>query len=118
MENGQRVLVIDGLSETEQVLRAVFGPQGAQVDRIRRSGIDSRLNERRPAPDVVVIHQGANTRDSQTSFAWPSIPQVVIGSAEILQKDESSPERHYLQEPFDYGELIDAVQRLLDKSAA
>ena len=38
----QRVLVVDGLSETEEVLRAVLEPRGLMVDRIR-SEVAQRL---------------------------------------------------------------------------
>ena len=59
MTVAQRVLVVDGLSETEAVLRAVLEPKGLEVDRIR--GVDSGVFSRerlaaKERPSLVVLH--------------------------------------------------------------
>ena len=126
MAAGQDVLVVDGLSETEVVLKAVLEPRGLRVNRIRRHAEDG-LPTARPRFDVpqdatptrvVVIH--ANDADGEHSVgeSWNRVPQVVIGPAKLdsnCASDRPSGS-HYLEKPFQYSELIQAIERLLDES--
>ena len=106
MPNGQRVLVVDGFSETQEVLRTVFGPRGTEVE---------RMDLATPAaqPDVVVID--VETAHPSECSAWDGVPQVIIGSADVSPLDSPRDnDRHcYLEKPFRYPELIQAVERLL-----
>lgn len=113
--SGQRVLVVDGLAETEQVLKAVLEPRGLHVDRVRRgtpslSGPDEP-KKRAPAaarPNVLVLHEDQS--DVGGLDQWGQVPRVVIGS---MQMAESSESGEYLPHPFQYRELIGAIERLL-----
>ena len=50
----QRVLVVDGVSDTGDVLKAVLEPRGWQVDRVRRMDQfgEAKLTDR---PDVMIV---------------------------------------------------------------
>ena len=115
MPSGQRVLVIDGLSETGEVLKAVLEPRGLVVDRIRRH---QRSGPRWPAaPQVVVIDGDEFPENDAGHSGWADVPRVVIGSADMpdgWQPHATPPaDRRYLQKPFDYGDLVDAIEHLL-----
>ena len=111
MSSGQRVLVIDGLSETEEVLKAVFEPRGLQVDRIR-SDAESPLVPCRRRPDIVVLHADDEIAEPSNGDDWTSVPRIVIGSARLPATHDDPPSRS-LRNPFHYGELIQAIERLL-----
>jgi hypothetical protein len=107
--------VIDGLSETGEVLKAVLEPRGLVVDRIRRH---QRGGCRRPAPPQVVVIDGDEYPESDTSHSgWADVPRVVIGSADMpddWQPNLTPPaDRRYLQKPFEYSELVEAIEHLL-----
>jgi DNA-binding response OmpR family regulator len=108
------VIVVDGISETEEVLKAVLEPRGLKVDRIRG---DADFNEARdaPAPRLVVCHATKAAPLGHPARAWNGVPRVVIGKSDVnVPSDASfSPTDHYLAEPFQYAELIEAINRLL-----
>ena len=54
MTGKQHVLVVDGLSETEEVLRAVLEPRGLSVDRVRSTASEELAAHFRPS--VMVLH--------------------------------------------------------------
>jgi CheY-like chemotaxis protein len=114
--NGQRVLVIDEVSDTEEVLRAVLERRGVQVDRWRSPHPTGLPAE--PAPDVVVIDLGR--AHPTPGSPWQNVPQVIIGTAAVADTGENtpSPARHYLRKPFHYAELVQAVERLIARDAA
>ena len=117
MSDGQSVLVIGGLSETEEVLKAIFEPQGLQVNRIRGTAFTEKKQDHK-SPNVVVIDADTDRQDRDQCQHWSSAPRVVIGSAQCHSStrfDQSSADQ-YLQKPFQYGELIRAIERLLDQS--
>ena len=114
MTSGQRVLVVDGLSETEQVLRAVLEPRGLTVDRIR-SGRGELPAPAEP-PSVVVLHLEEATAELPPVAASDDVPRVIIGTAEFAAAP--SPGDAYLQKPFQYRELIRAIERLMETPAA
>lgn len=104
---GQRVLVIDGPTETEEVLRAVLEPRGLEVNRVRAHAPHAVPSN--PA-SLVVLHEDDWPADRH-SGAWENVPRVIIGSAAV--PDSSDGEACYLQKPYHYGELIRAIERLL-----
>jgi hypothetical protein len=110
----QRVLVVDGLSETEEVLRAVLEPRGLMVDRIRSAASDELAGKRRPS--IMVLHVDEDPAPSAAPEGWQSVPRIVIGTAKLNDASEVSPE-HYLEQPFQYGELIRTIERLLAAAA-
>ncbi len=107
MTNTPRVLVVDGLAETETVLRAVFEPQGACVER-RRSSATSFAGS---PPEVVVVDLDDCSSDDQTDAAWPGVPRVFLGSSPL---NSSNDRERFLEKPFHYPELVRLVQSLLD----
>jgi CheY-like chemotaxis protein len=118
--SGQRVLVVDGLSETGEVLKAVLGPRGLVVDHVRGNH-PATAHAGPAAPLVVVIDgdefPGGHAHDS----GWADVPRVVIGSADMppdWQPDQPFAPARYLQKPFEYAELIQAVEHLLARPAA
>ncbi len=114
MTNGQRVLVVDGLRETEEVLKAVLEPQGLEVNRIRRHGAASVPPL--PPPHVVVWHEDHEASDFEVNDSWPDVPRVIIGSLSVPRPAAGKDSReHYLSQPFHYRDLIQAVERLLAK---
>ncbi len=113
MPNGQRVLVVDSFSETQEVLRTVFGPRGTRVERVsHRNRVATTPAEQ---PDVVVIDVETTQAGECSGTAWNDVPQVIIGAADVSPLDSPrGNDRHcYLEKPFRYPELIQAVERLL-----
>lgn len=114
MDHGQRVLVVDGETETEEVLRAVLEPRGLRVDRIRSmAGSNETLR-----PSLLVIDDDGSDPPAAPSEQWQSVPRIVIGTARVPEGSGSDPTRHFLRKPFQYPELIAAVEQLLDRRAA
>lgn len=103
----QHVLVVDGLEETETVLRAVLEPRGCQVNRIRAYQPEQATPPRMPAPSVIVVHSQGNDYSS-TVTNWADVPRVVIGDSSSGESD--------LPRPFEYRELIGAIERALESS--
>ena len=62
--NGQRVLVVDGMHEIQDVLRAVLAPRGLRVDWVR-SHAQQLPGEAADRPDILVI-------DAETRSIPPS----------------------------------------------
>lgn len=99
---------MDGIAETETVLRAVFEPQGAVVERRRSS--ESMRRDAAP-PRVVVVDGDDPSSQHAAASAWPGVPRVVLGS-----EPQAEPEQRtrFLEKPFHYPELVRLVQSLLD----
>jgi len=116
--SGQRVLVVDGLVETEQVLKAVLEPRGLQVNRVRGDGNADAESDLMP-PHVIVIHADESSPNAVRVENWGDVPRVIIGSAEFPGRadDAAADGRHYLPKPFQYRELIQAIERLLADSS-
>jgi DNA-binding response OmpR family regulator len=107
----KRVLVVDGLSETEEVLRAVLEPRGLSVDRIRSAASDELAAKRRPS--VMVLHLDEDPAPAAAPAGWQNVPRIVIGATKINDACGASSGEHYLEQPFQYGELIRTIERLL-----
>jgi CheY-like chemotaxis protein len=107
----QRVLVVDGLAETEEVLRAVLEPRGLEVDRVRGAGAGEFASK--CPPSIVVLH----IEDGPTQVATPEglqdVPRILIGATHAADRPHPPADEHYLEKPFQYGELIRTIERLL-----
>ena len=110
MARFQRVLIIDGLDETQQVLKAVFEPRGYRVDRVR--GEHGPHDDE--AADVVVLHESHPLRGCHREHAGTA-PRVFVGNAHVPQTGASI---RCIREPFRYDELVSAVEQLLGRAAA
>jgi CheY-like chemotaxis protein len=111
----QRVLVVDGLSETEEVLRAVLEPRGLTVDRVRRAGTEELATKRRPS--VVVLHVDQEPAQAAAPAGWQNVPRILIGATKLNDACEAPAGEHYLEHPFQYGELIRTIEHLLSAVA-
>jgi len=111
----KRVLVVDGLSETEEVLRAVLEPRGLSVDRIRSAAAQELAAKRRPS--VMVLHVDEDPAPAAAPDGWQNVPRVVIGSTKVNDAGDAAAGEHYLEQPFQYGELIRTIERLLAAAA-
>lgn len=114
MASGQRIVVVGGLSETEQVLKAVLEPRGLHVERIRDCDFADAGSAAAP-PQVVVLHNDERLNYSPSRVRvhqWEDVPHVIIGSAEIDEPCEADA-GEFIQKPFHYRELIQAIERVL-----
>ena len=113
-----RVVVVDHSTETADVLQAVFAPRGVQVER-------RRVPARRPgAPrdaEVFVLDDECAATPPSLS---PPIPElrnrVVLGSPAAFPPvgPPTADSVNYLPKPFQYAELIRAVETLLAEREA
>ncbi len=117
MDNTRRVVVVDGLPETEQVLKAVLEPRGFQVSRTRGTNPPSALTASKP-PQLLVLHhdQTQNASNGSRDVNWPTTPAVIIGNLEVPATAGNHVPDHcrMLSHPFHYAELINAIDRLLE----
>ena len=111
MSHGASILVVNGLSETTEVLKAVFEPRGHEVRRVRRT----QLAEPAVRPGVVVWHDDPES-DAETiplDSSLHDVPRVLIGKARL--SDSSRGTQRFAQ-PFEYGELLQAVEAALEQA--
>ena len=99
-------------------MKAVLEPRGLVVDRIRghrRAGAGA-------APQIVVIDHDDCAADDAPDRRWADVPRVVIGSADMPDgwqpHQPGAAGQHYLQKPFEYGELVSAIEHLLERRPA
>lgn len=109
-------MVVDGLAETEEVLKAVLEPRGLQVTRIstiRQSDAPAFSVE----SSVIVWHeseQGPNLPSHRfPAQTWAAVPRVVIGRIQTCTKSVDQSCR-YLSQPFQYAELVTAIESLIE----
>ena len=107
----QRVLVVDGLAETEEVLRAVLEPRGLEVDRVRGSVAREIASQARPS--LVVLHVEEGPLPPFPEKSWDDVPRILIGATHAADRPRSPAGEHYLEKPFQYGELIRTIEQLL-----
>lgn len=116
MVNGQRVLVVDSLHEIQEVLHAVLEPRGLRVDWLRSQHYASGSADQ---PDIVVIDAEALPVESATvSPQWENVPQVILGAAEEVLPVRMDAPHAYLSKPFQFPDLIQAIERLLPAKVA
>ena len=115
MVSGQRVLVVNGQSETEEVLKAILEPRGIQIDRLQGEYNHAvHAGSANDSPHLVVVHEksiDAPVATHSNTAKHQNIPRVIIGSAVMPPALERN--QHYLQHPFQYSELIQAIEQLL-----
>lgn len=113
VKSGHRVLVVDGLAETEEVLKAVLEPQGLEVNRIRTHFAQDSIASK--PPHLVILHEDRQVDAADSEQSWPDVPRVIIGSIRPAQtrKTPNGSRSEYLAQPFQYGDLIRAVEQLL-----
>lgn len=119
MINSQRVVVVDGVPDTGEVLKAVLEPRGWQVDRVRRlDQVPKAAGDDRPALMIVDAESSPDAEHSNRGFA--QVPRVIIGSVRVAAEDDASgsTSRQYLAKPFHYAELLRAIDILLAKPKA
>jgi DNA-binding response OmpR family regulator len=104
------VLLVDGAADTDAVLRAVLERRGARVRRTRSHLLAAQSDR----PDVVVIDIDGGS-SCETERAFGATPQVVLGSQRVAVDDEHA---RFLEKPFEFPELIRAVEELLDARPA
>ncbi len=108
VDHSPSILVVDGLSETTAVLKAVFEPRGHAVNRVRQSQLP---NSPLTSPRVVVWH--ANESDAAPlADCFQGIPRIFIGRAD---SPESDGETQRFSQPFEYRELLRTIESLLAK---
>lgn len=109
MTSGQKVVIIDGVPETAEVLQAVFEPRGHRVERVRSHAADCAS---RTTNSVLVLHDDAKgARRSK----YGSTPRVVIGS---ISSEAADPSETHLSPMFQFAELVRAVEGLLGQQAS
>jgi chemotaxis response regulator CheB len=109
-----RVLVIDGSSDTETVLKAVLEPRGTSVGRRRNHRFDSRF-EASLTPAVVVIDLDAEPDALRNGSPWQNSARVLLGSHRPPSRAHGE---RFLAKPFHYPELVRLIEELLDENAA
>ncbi|MBC7817923.1 MAG: hypothetical protein IAG10_13610 [Planctomycetaceae bacterium] len=103
------ILVVDGPSETTEVLRAVFEPRGHSVNRVRQAQLPNGSS-----PRVVVWHT-SESEEASAADRFAGIPRVVIGRARLTEP--SSVTRRFAQ-PFEYCELLSEIESLLSAAVS
>ncbi len=118
MVNGQRVLVIDGMHEIQEVLHTVLAPRGMQVDWVR-SHAQQLPGEAAGRPDILVIDATAlPISKSDKTRQWRNVPQVILGANEADSNADANDQHTYLNTPFQFPDLIRAIEQLLPGKAA
>ncbi len=117
MSNRERVLVVDDVTDTTEVLQAVLEPRGLTVNRVSRLE-QSLLPAVEARPAVVVVDAEACNGANHASWEkWRNVPQVIIGTVHLppVAKSGSSnlARRRYLQKPFQFADLINAIEALI-----
>jgi CheY-like chemotaxis protein len=107
VNSAPHVLVIDGTSDTEAVLKAVLEPRGTQVERTRGPVLQRRTTESN-APHVVVIDLDDEAAN-QTASCFEESHRILIGSAKTPVDNRD----RFLAKPFQYPELLRAIEDLL-----
>jgi hypothetical protein len=113
-----RVVVVDHSTETADVLQAVFAPRGVQVER-------RRTPTRRPGgprdAEVFVLDDECVATPPSLSLPAPEMRNRVVLGSPAAPPPAGSPTAdsvNYLPKPFQYAELIRAVEVLLAEREA
>jgi hypothetical protein len=107
VNSAPHVLVIDGTSDTEAVLKAVLEPRGTQVGRTRGT-IVRRQSDEKSSPHVVVIDLDEESADA-TASCFGESHRILIGSV----KTSVGTGDRFLAKPFQYPELLRTIEDLL-----
>ncbi len=118
MVNGQRVLVVDGMHEIQEVLQAVLAPRGLRVDWVR-SHVQQHASGTADRPDILVIDAEAlPIQQSGGTRHWNNVPQVILGADEDSSIADVDDQHTYLSKPFHFPDLIRAIEKLLPARVA
>lgn len=109
MNSAPHVLVVDGISDTEAVLKAVLEPRGTHVERTRGTLV-SRRQGQSASPHVVVIDLDDETADA-TASCFGDSHRILIGSMKLKATVEDRD--RFLAKPFQYPELLQTIEDLL-----
>lgn len=107
VNSAPHVLVIDGTSDTEAVLKAVLEPRGTSVERARGSVIRQRADEL-ATTRVVVIDMDDESANATAAYFGES-HRVLIGSVKTTLNNGD----RFLSKPFQYPELLQTIEDLL-----
>jgi hypothetical protein len=107
VNSAPHVLVIDGASDTEAVLKAVLEPRGTQVERTR-GPMALRRSDEVNFPHVVVIDVDEVSAAASASRFGES-HRILIGSVQMPVNDRD----RFLAKPFQYPELLRTIEDLL-----
>jgi len=116
VENGRRVLVVDELTETTDVLRAVLEPRGVRVEGSMRQPAPSQSTVVERISVVVVDEETAESRGVDRSH-WGDAPRVIIGRLRLPVDFDGNPRERFLQKPFHYADLIREIESLIADAA-
>lgn len=111
MPRNHRLVVVDHSTETTDVLRAVFQPRGVSVERRRRPS-----PKKSRSSDVFVLDEDSLDQGSTPGAGdWSNQTRVLIGSATHADREPQPAcgADAYLTKPFQYSELIQAIEQLL-----
>jgi DNA-binding response OmpR family regulator len=112
------VLVVDEISDIAEVLQAVLEPRGLAVNRVRRLSAPAVSGDS-DRPSVIVLDTETLARAvPRSSSGWQNVPQVIIGTIPIAESGAADdriphPRRRYLQKPFQFAELLKAIESLI-----
>ncbi len=115
MVKEQRVLVVNGQPETEEVLKVVLEPRGFKIDRVSHQAAIDDLPQK---PRLIVLHEESPSQPQAVSNrSYHDVPRVIIGSMFTPQSNAKSGEKR-LSQPFQYGELIQMIDHLLENDCS
>lgn len=119
MSNRERILVVDEVSDTAEVLQAVLEPRGLTVNRVRRLDLaNSTGAASRPAVVVLNVESTNGTGPAEWND-WRDVPLVIIGTAHLpVARSTPSAEcppaaRRVLSKPFQFAELVAAIEAMI-----
>jgi hypothetical protein len=109
-----RLVVVDRFPDTADVLRAVFEPRGIEVERRRRPLGAGPADS---SAELFVFDVESVHASHAQAGDWPAGPRVVIGPGALPETREAHKATStYLAKPFEYAELIRAIEQLLEPS--
>ncbi len=117
MTSGQCVLVVDRMTETADVLRAVLEPRGVRVEE-PEPGAAAPLDRPTVNLSVVVVDEETAQVRGIDGHEWRHVPRVVIGSMSLPdapreeQASDGVRERR-LSKPYHYADLLRAIEALI-----
>jgi CheY-like chemotaxis protein len=104
------------MHEIQEVLHAVLAPRGLQVDWVR-SHAQQVAGAAAGQPDILVIDAEALPIQPSKSRDWSGVPQVILGADDESSSD-ANDQHTYLAKPFQFPDLIEAIEKLLPARAA
>jgi len=106
VNSAPHVLVVDGITDTEAVLKAVLGPRGTHVERTRGTLLNQRDDEK--SPHIVVIDLDEASA-AETASCFGESHRILIGSVKMRVEARD----RFLAKPFQYPELLKTIEDLL-----